>query len=119
MVTSDDLDFDDDFLKNSSFNEGVLEWELTTSDTTNGEECELDLLLDDELDLDLDDELDLLLDDELDLLLDDELDLLLDDELDLLLDDELDLDLDLDLDDEESFPPRNESPFSSNEIENE
>jgi hypothetical protein len=95
MVTSDDLDFDDDFLKNSSFNEGVLEWELTTSDTTNGEECELDLLLDDELDLDLDDELD------------------------LLLDDELDLDLDLDLDDEESFPPRNESPFSSNEIENE
>jgi hypothetical protein len=95
MVTSDDLDFDDDFLKNSSFNEGVLEWELTTSDTTNGEECELDLLLDDELDLDLDDELD------------------------LDLDDELDLDLDLDLDDEESFPPRNESPFSSNEIENE
>jgi hypothetical protein len=85
MVTSDDLDFDDDFLKNSSFNEGVLEWELIIS--LDGKECELDLLLDDELDLDLDDELDLDLDDE--------------------------------LDDEESFPPRNESPFSSNEIENE
>jgi hypothetical protein len=52
--------------------------------------------------------------------LEDRLDLDLDEEADfvLLLEDE-DLVIEVDLDEEEFFPPRNESPFSSNEIEKE
>ena len=127
MLNSGDLDF----LKNSSFNDAVLELELTISDEEDLDEADFDLLLDDEeFDLLLDDEeFDLLLDDEEDFDLGDEDDLLLEEDLDdeelgdeadldLLLD-ELDDEADLDLDDVEPSPPRIDSPFSSKEIENE
>jgi hypothetical protein len=99
MFNSGDLDLEDIFLKNSSFNEAVLELGVIITVLDNEEKSEADL----DLDLLLED-----LDEDPDLLLED-----LDEDTDLLLED-------LDEDSEEEVsPPRKDSPFSSKEIENE
>jgi hypothetical protein len=108
IINSGDLDLDNDFSKNSSFNEAVLETEETISDEDLEDLEEEDLDLEEDLEeADLEDLEDL-----------EEADEDLEEGLEEDLEDE-DLEEDLEDDLEEESPPLNEAPCSSKEIANE